>query len=187
MRSETGKHAAPRPLGSDFVPDPGGTRAVPRSSGSNQGAFSPDLAFRRSPADTPSTAIRRLAGPHAPSHRQPERIAIKDQGRIQFIDPAEVFAIVAQGNYVLLQRETGSHCLRESISGMAGKMEAYGFVRIHRSALVNRSWVDEVSPGLAGECLVRLRGGREYRVTRTYRKNLRALAELWLGNEASSG
>lgn len=90
---------------------------------------------------------------------------------------------MAQGNYVLLKCKAGSHCLRESISVMAEKLEPYGFVRIHRSVLVNRSWVEEMGPQLTGEYLLRLRGGTAFRVTRTYRKNIRALAELWLGND----
>lgn len=94
-----------------------------------------------------------------------------------------MLAVVAQGNYVVLERQSGSFCLRESISTMAERLEPYGFVRIHRSALVNRSWVEEIGPRLTGECRVRLRGGKEFTVTRTYRQNLKALAELWLSND----
>jgi DNA-binding LytR/AlgR family response regulator len=147
----------------------------------------PDFAFRPVASGAAPRLVRKPARLHGPPDPRSTRIAIKNQGRIQFIDPGEVFAIVAQGNYVLLQREAGAYCLRESISAMAEKMEAYGFVRIHRSALVNRSWVEEVSPHLAGECLLRLRGGREFKVTRTYKRNLKSLAELWLGNDACLG
>ncbi len=119
--------------------------------------------------------------PVHPKHS--ERIAIKNQGRIRFVHLNEVFAVIAQGNYVLLQRDAGSYCLRESISLLAGRLEPYGFVRIHRSALVNRYWVEEVSPYLTGEYLLHLRGGRELKVSRSYKKNLRSLAELWLGND----
>ena len=94
---------------------------------------------------------------------------------------------MAQGNYVLLQCEAGSYCLRESISEMAEKLEFYGFVRIHRSALVNSLWVEEMSPRPTGEYLLRLRSGRAFRATRTYRKNLKLLAELWLGTEVRPG
>ncbi len=121
-----------------------------------------------------------------PEHRrrsQTGRIAIKDGGRILFVNLNDVLAVVAQGNYVLLQRESGSYCLRDSISAMAEKLESYGFVRIHRSALVNRVWVEEIRPDTSGECAVRLKCGKQFTVSRTYKKNLRLLAELWLGNE----
>ncbi len=48
--------------------------------------------------------------------QQPCRIAIKANRRTFFIDPEQVVAVQAQGNYVLLKRETGSYLLRESIS-----------------------------------------------------------------------
>ncbi len=118
---------------------------------------------------------------------QAARIAIKDRGRILFINPADVLAIVAQGNYVLLQLESGSYCLRGPISAMAVKLGPYGFVRIHRSVLVNRAWVEEVRPDFAGEQVLRLKSGKEFTVSRTYRKNLRSLAELWLGKESFPG
>jgi two-component system, LytTR family, response regulator len=146
-----------------------------------------DLEFRPAPAAAPLRLVSgpaprqsAMKGPHA-------RIAIKDRNRILLIDPGTIVAVVAQGNYVLLQHESGSYCLRESISATAEKLGPYGFVRVHRSALVNRSWVEEVAPYLAGECLVRTRGGRHFRVTRTYKKNLKSLAELWLGSELSLG
>jgi DNA-binding LytR/AlgR family response regulator len=69
------------------------------------------------------------------------KIAIKIEGKILFIDPAEVIAVEAQGNYVLLQRPSGSHLLRASISTLSEKLRPYGFIRIHRSVLVNASCV----------------------------------------------
>src|SRR5262245_34579541 len=102
--------------------------------------------------------------------RQAPRMAIKSGGRILFIDPAEIIAIEADRNYVLLQRRSGSHLLRESISRMAERLEPYGFVRIHRSVVINASYVEEIHRWPTGEYVLRIRGGKEYTVTRTYRK-----------------
>ena len=120
------------------------------------------------------------------SHRQPTRIAIKAKGRILFIDPGDVVAVQAEGNYVLLERESGSYLLRESISTMAEKLKAYGFIRIHRSVLVNSSYVEEIRPYVTGEYGLRVKGGKEYTVTRTYKKNLTSLAELWFAPDSLS-
>jgi DNA-binding LytR/AlgR family response regulator len=113
--------------------------------------------------------------------RSSPRIAIKAKGRILFIDPGVVVAVQAEGNYVLLQRENGSYLLRESISAMADKLEPYGFIRIHRSVLVNTSFVEEIQPCPTGEYELRVKGGKQYTVTRTYKKNLKSLAEFWIG------
>lgn len=112
------------------------------------------------------------------------KIAVKSNGRILFLDPHEVIAVQAEGNYVLFQKEGGSHLLRESISSIEERLEPYGFLRIHRSFLVNSEFVQEIRPCDTGEYRLRLKGGREYTVTRKYRRNLKSLARFWLGTEA---
>ncbi|HKN61157.1 MAG TPA: LytTR family DNA-binding domain-containing protein [Candidatus Acidoferrales bacterium] len=114
---------------------------------------------------------------------KPCRIAIKAKGRILFIDPAEVATVEAQGNYVLLQRKSGSDLLRESISTIAEKLRPYGFVRIHRSVLINASFVEEIEPWATGEYVLRIRGGKEFTVSRTYKKNLHSITPLWFGTD----
>jgi two-component system LytT family response regulator len=109
------------------------------------------------------------------------RIAIKVRGQIVFIHSSDVVSVEAQGNYVLLQRDQNSYLLRDSISAVAAKLEPYGFIRIHRSVLVNSSLVEAISPYSTGECVVKVKGGREYAVTRTYKNNLRFLAKFWIG------
>ena len=111
------------------------------------------------------------------------RIAIKTKGRILFIDAADLIAVEAKGKCVLLLRTSSSHMLRESISTMEEKLNLHGFVRIHRSVLVNAALVEEIHPLSTGEYVLRVRGGREFTVTRTYKKNLQLLAQLWIGME----
>ena len=113
----------------------------------------------------------------------PSRIAIKAKGRILFIDPADVVTVEAQGNYVLLQRMSGSDLLHESMSTVAEKLQPYGFVRIHRSVLINASFVEEIHPWTTGEYVLRIKGGKEFNVSRTYKKNLHSITPLWFGTD----
>jgi DNA-binding LytR/AlgR family response regulator len=116
--------------------------------------------------------------------RPSPRVAIKVKGRILFINLRDVIAVQAEGNYVRLQRDAGSFLLRESISGVAAKVEPYGFIRIHRSVLVNSAFVEEIRPYSTGEYGLRVKGGKEYTVTRTFKRNLQSLAEFWIGTSA---
>jgi two-component system LytT family response regulator len=118
------------------------------------------------------------------ARRPSTRIAIKVKGRILFINSGDVVSILADGNYVLLQQESISYFLRESISAVAEKLEPFGFIRIHRSVLVNASFVEEIKPYPTGEYGLRVKGGKEYTVTRTYKENLKSLAEFWIGTGA---
>lgn len=112
------------------------------------------------------------------------RMAIKAKGRILFIDPTELVSVHAEGNYVLLQKHTGSYLLRATMSEMVDKLERYGFIRIHRSILVNRVFVEEMQSYSTGNYGLRIRGGKVYAVSRTYKKNLKLLADCWLGTDS---
>jgi len=143
-----------------------------------------DVAFRRTRGPRLANLINVQPHPQTPARQLSTRIAIKAKGKIIFIDPSEVVTVRAQGSYVELQRGAGCYLLRESISEMADKLEPFGFIRIHRSLLVNRSFVEEIQPWLTGEYGLRLKGGKEYKVTRTYKQNLRLLAEVWIGADS---
>jgi DNA-binding LytR/AlgR family response regulator len=121
------------------------------------------------------------------ARQQSPRIAFKAKGRIVFMDLAEIIAVQAEGNYVSLQHRTFPYLLRDSISSIAQKLKPYGFVRIHRSVVVNISAVEEIQPLTTGEYRLRVKGGTEYMMTRTYKDNLRDLAQLWVGSERLCG
>jgi DNA-binding LytR/AlgR family response regulator len=119
--------------------------------------------------------------------RQAPRIAFKAKGSILLLDVADILAVQAEGNYVSLQHRLNPYLVHESLSSMAEKLEPYGFIRIHRSVLVNISTVEEIQPLPTGEYRLRVKGGKEYLVTRTYKHNLRGLAQLWVGSERLCG
>jgi DNA-binding LytR/AlgR family response regulator len=111
------------------------------------------------------------------------RIAIRAGHKILFIDPADITAVEADGHYVLLRHRSGAHTMRGSISTMAEKLSLFGFVRIHRSTLVNVAFVEEIQPLAEGEYLLRVRGGKKYTLTRTYKNNLPLFAESWIDTD----
>jgi two-component system, LytTR family, response regulator len=143
-----------------------------------------DAAFLRTAGERATKLIELLPQLQGFSQQRSPRVAIKTKGRILFIDPGDVAVVQAEGNYVLLQGDIGSYLLRESISALAEKLRPYGFIRIHRSVLVNSRFVQEIRPWLTGEYGLRIKGGKEYAVTRTYKKNLRALAAFWIGTDS---
>lgn len=127
--------------------------------------------------------LQQLEAPKPPT----PRIAFKAKGRILFLDLTEIVAVQAEGNYVSLRHRSNPYLLRGSLSAMAEKLKPYGFIRIHRSVIVNISAVDEIQPLPTGEYKLRVKGGKEYLVTRTYKDNLKDLAQLWIGSERLCG
>ena len=141
-----------------------------------------DNAMRRSNQDRVARLLD-LVGTLKLLPERSARVAIKDKGRIVFVDAAELICVEAQGNYVLLQQKAGSYLLRETLSTVAEKLRPHGFIRIHRSVLVNVAFVDTIQLESDGDYVLRTKTGKQYRVTRTYRDGLKGLAQYWIGTD----
>ena len=87
----------------------------------------------------------------------------------------------------MLRHPPNTYLLRESLYSIAEKLKPYGFIRIHRSVVVNISAVEEIQPLPTGEYRLRVKGGKNYLVTRLYKDHLRDLAQLWVGSERFPG
>jgi len=109
------------------------------------------------------------------------RIAIKANGRVLFVKPIEVIAARAEGNYLALVHKSGCYLVRETMATAEKKLAPLGFVRIHRSRLVNSMLVKDLRRDRTGTYLLRTNDGSEHPVGRAYRDNLKLIASSWLG------
>ena len=119
---------------------------------------------------------------HAKSN-EVARIAIKANGRVLFVDPTDVVVAKAQGNYVALVHKFGCYLVRETMATAEQKLTPLGFVRIHRSILVNTALVKDLRRDNTGTYVLRTTDGREHPVGRAYKDNLKVIARSWLGVE----
>jgi two-component system LytT family response regulator len=101
---------------------------------------------------------------------QPRRLAIKADGRTVFLPVDDIDYVEAAGNYIRIQAGAESHMIRDRISEMEARLDAAGFVRIHRSTLVNASRIRELHPLFNGDQTVVLQGGKKLTMSRTYRE-----------------
>ena len=69
------------------------------------------------------------------------------------------------------------------MAGISEKLKPNGFIRIHRSVLVNSAFVSTIQCGSGGNYFLQTSSAKEYHVSRTYRENLRGLAQFWIGTE----
>jgi DNA-binding LytR/AlgR family response regulator len=115
------------------------------------------------------------------------KIAIKSKGNIFFVDAEQIAFVEARGNHVLFQGPSESHRLRESISTVARKLEPCGFIRIHRSILVNTVFVEGIRSRAnnRGEHRLYIKGGKELTVSRSHKKNLKSIAQFWVGTNGT--
>lgn len=130
-------------------------------------------------------AIRRSAPPSAIQHRfdrllqklsaDPQRVPrllIRERDRMFFLKANEIQWIEAEEKYVLLHTAKERHLIRQGISALETQLSGCGFVRIHRSYLINLEALKEVVPWSHGDSLAILKSGDRLNVGRNYKDQL---------------
>ena len=104
--------------------------------------------------------IGRLSRPTPAPQTAPELATfdIRDRGRVVRVDLDQILAVTSAGNYVEFILADGRRPLmRAALAGMEAELSSKGFVRTHRSWLVNAARVSELRPESSGD--YRVRGG----------------------------
>lgn len=102
----------------------------------------------------------------------PERVEVREGSRTLFLAPADIFFLEAAGNYVEVHTATGMHLVRGTLAAWEQKLSALGFVRIHRSRIVNKAHIDALQSTGSGDFEVTLSGGRKLSGSRRFRAGL---------------
>lgn len=133
----------------------------------------PGLAPRRPRGDDSGW---REPGPDAPAGLDPlSRLLVRVGRRLVVVPLAEVDWIEAEGNYVRLHREPGSHRYRRTLDALASRLDGRRFVRTHRSAIVNVDRVRELQPTGSGGYDIVLGDGTRLPLSRSYKKRVFAV------------
>ncbi|MEI2821261.1 MAG: LytTR family DNA-binding domain-containing protein [Marmoricola sp.] len=108
-----------------------------------------------------------------PSQSVDEHIAVELGGVTRFVARSEIGYAEAQGDYARLHTTSSSHLLRTPLTTLEQTWAEAGFVRIHRSLLVNLAHVEQMRME-EGKCTVSI-FGRELLVSRRHTRELREL------------
>lgn len=91
----------------------------------------------------------------------------------------EILRVKAAGNYVELYTAQECHLMRATLSALALRLGEAGFLRIHRSAMVNRQHVKHLDRDRNGEWQLRMMDGTVVRVGRSYRQTIAGAFHHW--------
>ena len=84
--------------------------------------------------------------------------------------------IDAAGDYMCIHANQKTHILHSTMKALIKRLGQDQFSRIHRSTIVNKSYISKVYPQSKGDCLVELVDGTQLRLSRTYQA---ALADIF--------
>jgi len=118
-------------------------------------------------------ALREAADGEGPF---PQRLAIRDGAETRCVDVAAIDWVDAAGDYMCLHASGDTYVLRGTMKHLEELLDPATFVRVHRSAIVNRHRVEAMRAHRNGEYFLRLGGGTELKLSRKYKGNLARLA-----------
>ncbi len=90
--------------------------------------------------------------------RETVRVQVRD---IEWVDAA--------GDYLCIHAQGNTHILRATMREMESLLDPRLFQRVHRSTIVNLTRVKSLRAHMNGEYFLRLEGGQELKLSRTYR------------------
>jgi len=98
-----------------------------------------------------------------------DRFAVKVHGKILFLDPSEIYWIQARDDVARVHLVDVAYDVREPLSSMEQRLPP-GFLRIHRSVIVNTAHIRAAEPFDQGDQMLILRNGKRITTGRSYRK-----------------
>jgi len=108
----------------------------------------------------------------APTRRAAARLVVKSQGRIAFLDVADIEWIEAAGYYACLHLGSQTHILRRSLLELERDLGEDAFVRIHRSIIARLDQIHGLQLRADGDYEVVLKSNVRLRLSRRYRKRI---------------
>ena len=104
--------------------------------------------------------------------RYPEKIAIKDSGKITLVPAREIDWIDAAGDYMCVHANSETHVMRITMKELEQQLDPKVFQRIHRSTIVNLTRVREICAHINGEYHLVLNNGERLKMSRSYKNKV---------------
>src|SRR5437588_845876 len=101
-----------------------------------------------------------------------DRVIIRADGRITFLQTREIDWLEADDKYIHLHTGKRTRMVRQTLSAMEEQLDPRKFVRVHRSAMVNTDRIKELQPLFNGEHSLILEDGTRLTLSRKYKDKL---------------
>lgn len=107
------------------------------------------------------------------------KLPVEAEGEIFYLEPADILYIYRDEKITKLITKTGEFETKTPLKELENRLVAFDFFRIHKSYLVNLSYVSKLTPWFNGAYQLQLEGRDEMlAVSRNYVKSLRIHLEI---------
>jgi two-component system LytT family response regulator len=98
------------------------------------------------------------------------KIVVKDRDEIHILPQTEIEWIDAAGDYVCIHSKGETHVKRTTLKEILDELDDQIFKRVHRSTIVNMSYIKKVLPHTKGEFFLLLGEFDKIKVSRNYKE-----------------
>ena len=98
------------------------------------------------------------------------KIPVKIGQTVSFLDIHDIKYILASGSYVDIFATKKSYVVRSSLGEIINNTNRKDLIRIHRSTVINITYIEHVIHSSFGEIDVKMKDDRLFRVSKTYRR-----------------
>ena len=109
-----------------------------------------------------------------PESTYPEKILVQIGAKLVTVDLAEVIWIDAEGDYSKLITLKQRYLSNYGLGALEKKLDPRRFIRVHRSAIINLAFVQEIQKQISSYDVI-LQNGDVVRVSRGYMENIKRL------------
>ena len=113
----------------------------------------------------------------------PEQVlTVKDQGNTHFFKLSEIVSLTSADNYVQVQGHNKKALMRQSLNALEKQINDSRFIRVHRTAIINKDYLSHTQKTTSGEMQLVLNNGQVLPVSRRRKE---AIASLLSTGQAS--
>ncbi len=101
-----------------------------------------------------------------------DRIPVKTEDKIVLVPVNEVLFIEADKNYAVIILKDKSYRMRKTLNDLGEKLDPDVFIRVHRSYIINKTFVQELEPTFNQEYIIKLNTGKKIPTGSAFKQNV---------------
>ncbi|MFD2629843.1 LytR/AlgR family response regulator transcription factor [Oceanobacillus kapialis] len=107
------------------------------------------------------------------------KLSIETDGEIHYLHPRDILYLAREEKFTKIITANKEYQVRTTLKELEGRLTGYNFFRIHKSYVVNLSYVNMITPWFNGAYQLKIEGREEtLAVSRNYVKALRSRLEI---------
>jgi two-component system, LytTR family, response regulator len=104
-----------------------------------------------------------------------DRIPVKVQDKIVLVSLNEIYFIEADKNYAVINLKEKHYRMRTTLNELSESLNPDLFVRVHKSYIINKNFVQELEPTFNQEYIIKLVTNKKIPTGKVYKENVQRL------------